>query len=107
MRRLLTDSGSGYRSRGFAGACRTWRLRHLAHRCTRAYTPRTSAGGVSGQRSVRAKLMEPLPLIVPLLGGFCWPDETSPEVIVPVMTPLFKALVNVSVSVTATVAGVH
>lgn len=39
VRRLLTDNGSGYRSRRFAGTCRTWQLRH---RFTRPYTPRTN-----------------------------------------------------------------
>ena len=39
VRRVLTDNGSGYKSRRFAGACRTWPLRH---RFTRPYTPRTN-----------------------------------------------------------------
>jgi transposase InsO family protein len=39
VRRLLTDNGAGYKSRRFAGVCRTW---HLRHRFTRPYTPQTN-----------------------------------------------------------------
>jgi transposase InsO family protein len=38
VRRVLTDNGAGYKSRRFAGVCRTWQLRH---RFT-PYTPRTN-----------------------------------------------------------------
>jgi len=39
VRRVLTDNGSGYRSRLFAVACREL---NVAHRRTRPYTPRTN-----------------------------------------------------------------
>jgi transposase InsO family protein len=52
VRRLLTDNGSGYRSRRFAGACRTWQLRH---RFTRPYTPRTNG---KAERFIQTLLRE-------------------------------------------------
>jgi transposase InsO family protein len=52
VRRLLTDNGSGYRSRRFAGACRTW---HLRHRFTRPYTPRTNG---KAERFIQTLLRE-------------------------------------------------
>jgi transposase InsO family protein len=39
VRRVMSDNGSGYRSRAFRATCETARLRHLR---TRAYTPRTN-----------------------------------------------------------------
>lgn len=51
-RRLLTDNGSGYRSRRFAGVCRTWQLRH---RFTRPYTPRTNG---KAERFIQTLLRE-------------------------------------------------
>jgi transposase InsO family protein len=52
VRRLLTDNGSGYRSRRFAGTCRTWQLRH---RFTRPYTPRTNG---KAERFIQTLLRE-------------------------------------------------
>jgi transposase InsO family protein len=52
VRRLLTDNGSGYRSRRFAGVCRTWQLRH---RFTRPYTPRTNG---KAERFIQTLLRE-------------------------------------------------
>jgi transposase len=52
MRRVLTDNGSGYRSRRFAGVCRTWQLRH---KFTRPYTPRTNG---KAERFIQTLLRE-------------------------------------------------
>jgi transposase InsO family protein len=52
IRRLLTDNGSAYRSRRFAGVCRTWQLRH---RFTRPYTPRTNG---KAERFIQTLLRE-------------------------------------------------
>ena len=52
VRRLLTDNGGGYRSRVFAGVCRTWALRH---RFTRPYTPRTNG---KAERFIQTVLRE-------------------------------------------------
>jgi transposase InsO family protein len=52
VRRVLTDNGSGYRSRRFAGVCRTWQLRH---RFTRPYTPRTNG---KAERFIQTLLRE-------------------------------------------------
>jgi transposase InsO family protein len=52
VHRLLTDNGSGYRSRRFAGVCRTWQLRH---RFTRPYTPRTNG---KAERFIQTLLRE-------------------------------------------------
>jgi transposase InsO family protein len=52
VRRVLTDNGSGYRSRRFAGACRTWQLRH---KFTRPYTPRTNG---KAERFIQTLLRE-------------------------------------------------
>jgi len=52
VRRLLTDNGAGYKSRRFAGVCRTWRLRH---RFTRPYTPRTNG---KAERFIQTLLRE-------------------------------------------------
>jgi transposase InsO family protein len=52
IRRVLTDNGSGYRSRRFAGVCRTWQLRH---RFTRPYTPRTNG---KAERFIQTLLRE-------------------------------------------------
>lgn len=52
IRRILTDNGSGYRSRRFAGACRTWQLRH---KFTRPYTPRTNG---KAERFIQTLLRE-------------------------------------------------
>jgi transposase InsO family protein len=52
VRRLLTDNGSGYRARRFAGTCRTWSLRH---RFTRPYTPRTNG---KAERFIQTLLRE-------------------------------------------------
>lgn len=52
VRRVLTDNGSGYKSRRFAGVCRTWQLRH---RFTRPYTPRTNG---KAERFIQTLLRE-------------------------------------------------
>lgn len=52
VRRVLTDNGSGYRSRRFAGVCRTWSLRHKR---TRPYTPRTNG---KAERFIQTLLRE-------------------------------------------------
>ena len=52
VRRVLTDNGSGYRSRAFAAACRAGRL---VHRRTRPYTPRTNG---KAERFIRTMLGE-------------------------------------------------
>ena len=51
-RRVLTDNGAGYKSRRFAGVCRTWQLRH---RFTRPYTPRTNG---KAERFIQTLLRE-------------------------------------------------
>jgi len=48
--RVLTDNGSGYRSRVSAAVCR---VRRLAHRRTRPYTPRTNG---KAERFIRTLL---------------------------------------------------
>jgi transposase InsO family protein len=50
--RILTDNGTGYRSRLFAAACRA---RRLVHRRTRPYTPRTNG---KAERFIRTMLCE-------------------------------------------------
>lgn len=52
VRRLLTDNGSGYRSRLFARAARAWAVRH---RFTRPYTPRTNG---KAERFIQTLLRE-------------------------------------------------
>ena len=52
VRRLLTDNGGGYRSGAFAALCQ--RLR-IAHRRTRAYTPRTNG---KAERFIQSLLRE-------------------------------------------------
>jgi transposase InsO family protein len=52
VRRVLTDNGGGYRSRRFAGVCRTWAVRH---RFTRPYTPRTNG---KAERLIQTLLRE-------------------------------------------------
>jgi transposase InsO family protein len=52
VRRVLTDNGSGYKSRRFAGVCRTWQLRH---KFTRPYTPRTNG---KAERFIQTLLRE-------------------------------------------------
>jgi transposase InsO family protein len=52
VRRVMTDNGSAYRSRAFAQACRTLRLRHLR---TRPYTPRTNG---KAERFIQTALRE-------------------------------------------------
>jgi len=52
VRRVLTDNGAGYKSRRFAGVCRTWQLRH---RFTRPYTPRTNG---KAERLIQTLLRE-------------------------------------------------
>jgi transposase InsO family protein len=52
VRRLLTDNGAAYKSRRFAGVCRTWQLRH---RFTRPYTPRTNG---KAERFIQTLLRE-------------------------------------------------
>src|SRR5262245_36302192 len=51
-RRVLTDNGASYKSRRFAGVCRTWQLRH---RFTRPYTPRTNG---KAERFIQTLLRE-------------------------------------------------
>jgi transposase InsO family protein len=52
VQRVLSDNGTGYRSRAFAAACRA---RHLVHRRTRPYTPRTNG---KAERFIRTMLCE-------------------------------------------------
>jgi transposase InsO family protein len=52
VRRILTDNGSGYRSRLFARACRVWQLRHKR---TRPYRPRTNG---KAERFIQTLLRE-------------------------------------------------
>jgi transposase len=52
VRRILTDNGSGSRSRVFAQLCRSTRLRHLR---TRPYTPRTNG---KAERFIQTLLRE-------------------------------------------------
>jgi transposase InsO family protein len=52
VQRVLTDNGTGYRSRLFAAACRA---RRLVHRRTRPYTPRTNG---KAERFIRTMLRE-------------------------------------------------
>lgn len=52
VRRVLTDNGSGYRSRLFARACRSWQVRH---KFTRPYTPRTNG---KAERFIQTLLRE-------------------------------------------------
>ena len=52
VQRVLTDNGTGYRSRVFAAACRA---RRLGHRRTRPYTPRTNG---KAERFIRTMLRE-------------------------------------------------
>jgi transposase InsO family protein len=52
VERVLTDNGSGYRSRAFAAATRA---QHLIHRRTRPYTPRTNG---KAERFIRTMLHE-------------------------------------------------
>lgn len=52
VRRVLTDTGAAYKSRRFAGVCRTWQLRH---RFTRPYTPRTNG---KAERFIQTLLRE-------------------------------------------------
>jgi transposase InsO family protein len=52
VQRVLTDNGNGYRSRLFAALCRA---RHLVHRRTRPYTPRTNG---KAERFIQTLLRE-------------------------------------------------
>lgn len=52
VERVMTDNGSGYVSKVFAGACRALQLRHLR---TRPYTPRTNG---KAERLVQTLLRE-------------------------------------------------
>ena len=52
VRRVLTDNGAGYKSRRFAGVCRTWQLRH---RFTRPYRPQTNG---KAERFIQTLLRE-------------------------------------------------
>ncbi len=52
IRRVLTDNGSAYLSRGFRATCRAL---HLAHRRTRPYTPRTNG---KAERFIQTLLRE-------------------------------------------------
>ena len=52
IRRLLTDNGSAYLSRGFRATCRALRVRH---RRTRPYTPRTNG---KAERFIQTMLRE-------------------------------------------------
>jgi transposase InsO family protein len=52
VRRVMTDNGSGYVSKIFAGACRSLHQRHLR---TRAYTPKTNG---KAERLVQTLLRE-------------------------------------------------
>lgn len=52
VRRILTDNGSGYRSRSFRATCRGL---HVVHRRTRPYTPRTNG---KAERFIQSALRE-------------------------------------------------
>jgi len=52
VRRILTDNGSAYRSRGFRATCRALRV---IHRRTRPYTPRTNG---KAERFIQTALRE-------------------------------------------------
>ena len=52
IRRLLTDNGRVYRSRGFCGVCRTWAVRQ---RYTRPYRPQTNG---KAERFIQTLLRE-------------------------------------------------
>jgi transposase InsO family protein len=62
VQRVLTDNGSGYRSRLWAAACRAWTLRHKR---TRPYTPRTNG---KAERFIQTLLRE---------WAYRWPYLTS------------------------------
>ena len=62
VRRVLTDNGSGYRSRIWAAACRRWAVRHKR---TRPYTPRTNG---KAERFIQTLLRE---------WAYRWPYLTS------------------------------
>lgn len=52
VRRVLSDNGAAYKSRRFAGACRTWQIRH---RFTRPYRPQTNG---KAERFIQTLLRE-------------------------------------------------
>ena len=52
IKRILTDNGSGYRSKMFADACRTLNVKHLF---TKSYTPQTNG---KAERFVQTLLRE-------------------------------------------------
>ena len=52
VRRIMTDNGSPYVSRAFAGTCRTLKLKHIR---TRPYTPRTNG---EAKRFIQTALRE-------------------------------------------------
>jgi transposase InsO family protein len=62
VRRVLTDNGPGYKSRRFAGVCRTWQLRH---RFTRPYRPQTNG---KAERFIQTLLRE---------WAYRWPFSSS------------------------------
>ena len=62
VQRVLTDNGSGYRSRIWAAACRGWAVRHKR---TRPYTPRTNG---KAERFIQTLLRE---------WAYRWPYLTS------------------------------
>lgn len=62
VQRVLTDNGSGYRSRLWAAACRAWAVRHKR---TRPYTPRTNG---KAERFIQTLLRE---------WAYRWPYLTS------------------------------
>jgi len=62
VRRVLTDNGSGYRSRLWAATCRDWAVRHKR---TRPYTPRTNG---KAERFIQTLLRE---------WAYRWPYLTS------------------------------
>ena len=62
VHRVLTDNGSGYRSRIWAAACRGWMVQHKR---TRPYTPRTNG---KAERFIQTLLRE---------WAYRWPYLTS------------------------------
>jgi transposase InsO family protein len=52
VQRVMTDNGSCYRSRAFAGACKRLKLKHIR---TKPYTPKTNG---KAERFIQTSLRE-------------------------------------------------
>jgi len=80
IRRLLTDNGSAYLSRGFRATCRALRVRH---RRTRPYTPRTNAKPNASSRPSCASGRTPARITLrPIGSAWCrggWSTTTAPD----------------------------